>query len=320
MRGGIVMNKYIKYVNLIVFVIIVAIAFNTDYNPFAANETQTISPVTKTEDPLYEKIQTKSSTYSEAPQNAVIDQVWKKMPGRNGLKVNIEKSYERMKKEDKFSESLLVYDQVPPEIKLNELPASPIFRGHPDKKMVTLLINVSWGTEHIPKILETLKENNVKATFFIEGKWAKENAEYVKMIDEQGHIIGNHAYNHPNMARLSYQENLQQINKTNEIIKAIIGKTPAWFAPPSGSYTDEVVKAADHMKMETILWTVDTIDWKNPSVSVMLNRVNDNLHGGATILMHPTPPIAKGLDPLIKNIKAQGYQIGTIESLLNEAR
>lgn len=320
MRGGVVMSKYMKYVNLIVFVIIVAIAFNTDYNPFATNDIQSISTVTKPEDVLYKEIQEKSSTYAEAPQNAVIDRVWKKTPGRNGIKVNIEKSYQRMKKDGVFNQSLLVYDQVTPEVNLNELPASPIFRGHPDKKMVSLLINVSWGTENIPKILETLKENKVKATFFIEGKWAKGNAEYVKMIDEQGHIIGNHAYNHPNMARLSYQENAEQISQTNEILKAITGKKTKWFAPPSGSYTDEVVKAAHDMNMETILWTVDTIDWKNPSVSVMLNRVNGKLHGGATILMHPTPPIAKGLDALIKDIKAKDYQIGTIESLLNEER
>src|SRR5699024_9553085 len=151
------------------------------------------------------------------------------------------------------------------------------------------LINVSWGTEHIPDILNTLKEHNSKATFFIEGKWAKENADLVKMIDEQGHTIGNHAYNHPDMARLSSQQITEQITKTNTIIEAI-------------------------------LWTVDTIDWKNPSVSVMMNRVMTKIHPGATILMHPTASVVEGLSPMIEDIEKKGYKIGTIDQLLNEER
>lgn len=314
------MRKYMKFVNFFVFIIIVIIALNTEYNPFVMNELETLSQVAKTEDVLYKEIEQQSSKYAKAPQNAMIDRVWKKTPGRNGLEVNIKKSYEKMKEVGSFNKSLLVFNQIPPEVKLKDLPASPIYRGNPEKNMVAFLINVSWGTEHIPEILNILKENKVKATFFIEGKWAKENADYVKMIDEQAHVIGNHAFDHPDMARLSNQANLEQISQTNEIIKAITGKTPKWFAPPSGSYTDEVVQVAHNMNMETILWTVDTIDWKNPSVSVMLNRVNSKVHQGATILMHPTPSIVEGLEPLIKNLKEKGLQIGTVETLLNAER
>src|SRR5699024_8983294 len=126
------------------------------------------------------------------------------------------------------------------------------------------------------------------------------------MIDEQNHIIGNHAYNHPDMARMDRDEIYEQINRTNEILQAITGKSPQWFAPPSGSFNDEVVQVADDLGMETILWTVDTIDWKKPSVSVMLNRVLTKLHSGATILMHPTDPVSKGLAELIREIKKKG--------------
>ncbi|MBY7143621.1 polysaccharide deacetylase family protein [Virgibacillus sp. NKC19-3] len=313
------MHHYKRAVNFCVFILIVALAFNPNDNPFFISEVNTFE-VMKTNDTLYQEIQAKSSDYSLPPQNAYIDTVWKKTPGRNGLKVNIDASYEKMKKEGVFHESLLVYEQIPPEIRLNDLDVSPIYRGHPEKDMVAFLINVSWGTEHIPDILNILKEHNVKATFFLEGQWAQENAEFVEMIDEQGHTIGNHAYNHPNMSRLSQQENTRQINQTNEIIKAITGDAPKWFAPPSGDYTDQVVQVADDLHMETILWTVDTIDWKNPSVSVMINRVNEKLHPGATVLMHPTESIAEGLDPLIKDIKENGYRIGTLDKLLNEER
>ncbi|MFC4557170.1 polysaccharide deacetylase family protein [Virgibacillus kekensis] len=318
------MYRYRSLVNIFLFMLIVMAAFGDNYNPFKINDvrmfSQTVNDAVKTADPLYEEIKEKSREYYEPPQNAVIDEVWKKMPGLNGVKVNVDKSYKQMKKQGKFNESLLVFDQITPEVSLNDLPAAPIYRGHPDKRMVTLLINVSWGSEYIPPILKTLKDHKIKAAFFIEGKWAKENPDYVEMIHEQGHIIGNHAYNHPDMARLSQQQAAEQIQQTNDVIAAIIDKKPEWFAPPSGSFNGGTVKAAHQMNMQTVLWTVDTIDWKNPTVSVMMNRVMNNIHPGATILMHPTASIAQGLGPLIKEIKENNYRIGTISTLLSEER
>lgn len=279
-----------------------------------------IFPAFQSQDSLMDELLSRSTDYEEEPQDAYIDRIWKKTPGRNGLRVLINDSYKKMKQKGVFEASLLDFKEVQPNVHLTDLPPAPIYRGHPEKQMVALLINVSWGGEHVPPILETLKKHDVKATFFIEGKWAKENKEYVQMIDEQGHLIGNHAYNHPDMITLNETEMTEQISNTNEIIEAIIKKRPQWFAPPSGSYNDHVVKVAHEQKMETILWTVDTIDWKNPSVSVMINRVMENIHPGATILMHPTDPIAQGLSTLIEEIKDKDYKIDTIEQLLDESR
>lgn len=315
--------KYRHFIQIALFVLIVFFAFKIEHNPFINNDIQSvakISDVSKSGDMLYNEIKQKSTTLEEKPQDAYIDRVWKKTPGRNGLKVDIQKSYEKMKKDGSYDESQIVYEQVSPNISLKDLSPAPIYRGHPEKDMVAFLINVSWGTEHIPDILNTLKEHNVKATFFIEGKWAKENASFVKMIDEQGHLIGNHAYNHPDMKNLSREDIYEQINQTNNIIKAIIEKTPTLFAPPSGSFKDEVVEIAHDLNMETILWTVDTIDWKNPTVSVMMNRVMNNIHPGAMILMHPTLPVVKGLESMITEIKDLGYRLSTVDSLLSEDR
>ncbi|HZW67244.1 MAG TPA: polysaccharide deacetylase family protein [Pseudogracilibacillus sp.] len=279
-----------------------------------------VFPAFSKEDQLMEIIREKASIYEEKPENAYIDRVFKKTPGRNGKRVLISESYKKMKGEGNFDETLLVYEEVPPKVTLMDLPPAPIYRGHPDKKMVSLLINVSWGTEYIPSILKTLKEKHIKATFFIEGKWAKENKEYVRMIHEQGHLIGSHAYDHPDMARLNDAEINDQIKDTNEIIEAIVQFRPSWFAPPSGSFNNRTVELAHKAKMQTILWTVDTIDWKNPSVSVMINRVMKNIHPGAMILMHPTEPVAQGLEQLVTAIKREGYDIDTVAQLLDEAR
>lgn len=321
------MKRFKILIHLLLFVGLVLITTITpNYNPFVMSDlsqsqiNDNFVEVSKEENQLLLDVKEKAEQYNEDPEDAYIDKVWKKTPGRNGIVVNVEESYKKIKKADSFDENKLVYETVSPKISLEDLPPSPIFRGHPEKDMVSFLINVSWGTEYIPDILNALKENKVKATFFIEGKWAKENSNLVKMIDEQGHVIGNHAYNHPDMASISKDEMYDQINQTNDILKAIIDKNPTWFAPPSGSFNQEVVKVAHQLDMETILWTVDTIDWQNPSVSVMMDRVMTKLHPGATILMHPTAPVAKGMPDLIKAIKDEGYRLGTIESLLSEER
>ena len=319
-KGGLCMFRYQSLVNLIVFIIMVSMVFNAGYYPIQTVEPAIYQEAIKQEDPLFSEIEQKSTDFSEEPQDAYIDNVWKKTPGLNGLKVDLNKSYEKMKEKGTFDPSLIVYKQIPPDVTLEDLPPAPIYRGNPDKDVVAFLINVSWGSEHIPVILNILKEQQVKATFFIDGKWAQENPDYVKMIDEQGHIIGNHAYNHPDMARLSNQQAMEQISQTNDIIKAITGEAPKWFAPPSGSFNDHVVQSAHNLDMQTILWTVDTIDWRNPSVGVMVDRVKNKIHPGATVLMHPTPSIAGGLDTIIEEIKNSGYQIGTIEKLISEER
>ncbi|HEY4601603.1 MAG TPA: polysaccharide deacetylase family protein [Cerasibacillus sp.] len=312
------MIRWQQFAQLFLFILLVILTWKVPNHPFIKDGA--FITVSKQNDSLYKEIEQKAKQYDEKPEDAYIDDVWKKTPGRNGVKVNINKSYKKMMKKGMFDESYLVFDEIPPQQSLKDLAASPIYRGHPKKEMVAFLINVSWGTEHVPKILHTLKNNHVKATFFIEGKWAKEHVDYVRMIAEQGHTIGNHAYNHPDMARMSKQEIESQIVQTNEILHSITEKEPKWFAPPSGSYSNLVVATAHQLKMETILWTVDTIDWKKPSVSVMLNRVMNHIHPGATILMHPTPVIENGLEQLIELIKAEGYRIGTIDELLSEKR
>ena len=308
-------SAYPKVVLFFIILIVLFIIFKYDILFSNSN----ISNVVKKQS-LMEKIEEVADDYKEKAEDAYIDNVWKKTPGRNGKKVNIKKSYENMEEIGRFDEELLVFDYIEPEVSLEDLPASPIYRGHPDKEMVAFIINVSWGTEYLPSILKTLNEHHVKATFFIEGQWAKENNNTVNMIAEQGHLIGNHAFNHPDMANMTSKQIKEQITKTNDILEAIIGDRPKWFAPPSGSFNDKVVQIAHEEGMETILWTVDTIDWQNPSVSVMMNRVKDKIHPGATILMHPTSSVAQGLDRLITEIKQRDYRIHTIEELLDETR
>ncbi|MEL3971281.1 polysaccharide deacetylase family protein [Rossellomorea oryzaecorticis] len=266
------------------------------------------------------KVKEAAKNNSFPAQNAMIDPVWKATPGYNGIKIDIDKSLQNMKKNRVFSEDKLVYKQIPPEKHLSDLPPSPIYRGNPDKPMVSFIINVAWGNEHIPDMLATLKKHHVYATFFLEGRWVKNNPELAKMIVDAGHEIGNHSYSHPNMETLETSKVIDELNKTNEIIEVTTGEKVKWFAPPSGSYRDEVVKIAHNLDMSTIMWSVDTIDWQKPQPDVLINRVMSKLHKGAIILMHPTASTANSLNSLIVQIKDKELRLGTISSLFKEER
>ncbi|MDX8288409.1 polysaccharide deacetylase family protein [Metabacillus indicus] len=293
-------------------------------NPFTSAYVTTMKQenvaAVKQQDELYETIAAKMKDYEKPAQDAVIHTVWKATPGYNGLSVDAEASYRKMKKNGVFDEKLLVFKQVSPRVHLNDLPPAPIYRGHPEKPMVAFLINVAWGNEYLPDMLRVLKKHGVKASFFLEGRWAEQNPDLVAQLSDGGHDIGNHSYSHPDMARLTSDETKRQITRTNEIIKGQTGKQPVWFAPPSGSFRQETIAAAAEYNMKTVLWTVDTIDWQKPAPNVLVERVMKKVHNGAMILMHPTESSSKSLETLITSIKQKGYSFGNVTMLMDEKR
>lgn len=272
------------------------------------------------DDSLYQKIESEKSEYVWEAEDAKIDSVWKKTPGIVGRKVDVDASYKNMVKEGSYDPQRLVFKLIKPKVSLEDLPASPIYRGHPEKEMVSFLINVSWGEEYIPEMVEILSEHQVKATFFIDGVFADKFTHLVQMIEEEGHTLGSHGYNHKDMRAMSKQDAKVNLEQADDLLFALTKEKIKYFAPPSGSYNSEVVEAADEMGMETVLWTVDTIDWKKPTKAVLISRVLDKVHNGATILMHPTQVTVDSLPDLIKQIKGKGYKIGALPKLLSEER
>ncbi|QCJ45364.1 hypothetical protein FAY30_24220 [Bacillus sp. S3] len=271
-------------------------------------------------DSLYQKIQAYNEEHEIKPIDAKVDRVWKAIPGYNGLRVNSKASYKKMKAEGTFDTNKIVYKEIPPKIHLEDLGSEPIYRGNPQKPMVTLLINVAWGNEYIPSILKTLNDYQVKATFFFDGSWVKKNPDLAKMISKEGHEIGNHAYSHPDLKQRSRMETLEEIQKTNDVIEETVGMKPVWFTPPSGSFNQITVNVAHELNMKTIMWTVDTVDWRKPATLEMVRRVVSKVENGSMVLMHPTKPTAEGIGAMITDIKAKGYKLGTVSELMSERR
>jgi probable sporulation protein (polysaccharide deacetylase family) len=313
--------RYFRPFSLAVILLFVITIFNNPWiDQYVHHLQKTSVEAAKPKDKLYLEIEEKAKKYEIPAQDAKIDKVWKAIPGYNGLKVDVNASYKNMKDIGKFSEDRLVYKQVPPKVHLADLPPEAIYRGHPEKPMVAFLINVAWGNEHIPKMLETLKKHNVKATFFLEGRWVKNNPDMAKMIVDAGHEVGNHSYSHPDLKTMSKEAIREQLVKTNDVIEATTGVRCKWFAPPSGSYRDDVVKIAHELQMGTIMWSVDTIDWQKPSPSVIVERVMSKIHPGAMVLMHPTLSTSQALESLIVSVKRKEYEIANVSTLLDEER
>lgn len=310
----------------LLFVSLVVLTFGSLTNPYTAmllwqdGKTAMTTSTQAENETLHKKIQSYASGHKIKPIDATIDKVWKAIPGYNGLAVDIDASYQKMKADHVFDVDNLVYKEIRPQVHLKDLPPSPIYKGNPEKPMIALLINVAWGNEFIPQILKTLNKYQVKATFFLDGSWVKKNADLAMMISEEDHEIGNHAYSHPDLNHLSRNETIKELKKTNNVIEATLDIKPKWFAPPSGSFKQETVNVADQLGMKTILWTVDTVDWKKPPASEMVRRVVTKVGSGSMILMHPTKPTAEGLEKMIVDIKEKGYRLGTVSELMSEDR
>lgn len=210
-----------------------------------------------------------------------------------------------------------------PIIILNGMKAQDVFKeeifyqGIKDEKVVAFACNVDWGNEYIEEMLDIFKKYDIKITYFPTGKWAEKNPDILKLIDAQGHEIGNHGYNHIDYNKLSFKENYEEIEKSDLIIKDIINKDLRYFAPPSGAFNDNTLEAAKQLNYKVIMWSVDTIDWRQDSVKeVIVNRVIDKIHNSAIVLMHPTKETNKALPEIIEHLLDNGYKIGGISDVL----
>jgi probable sporulation protein (polysaccharide deacetylase family) len=202
-------------------------------------------------------------------------------------------------------------------MKVQPVFGQPIYQGSDKSKGVAITCNVDWGSEYLPGMLEVFKVAQINAAFFVTGKWAEENAQLTRLIADYGHTIGNHGYSHRDHSKLDYRQNESEIAKAQQVLQEITGITPKYFAPPSGAYNKDTVRAAEDLGCKVILWSIDTIDWKRDGVDRIVSRVDKKLHGGGIILMHPTDQTLEALPDIINNITERGFEILSLEDIVN---
>jgi peptidoglycan/xylan/chitin deacetylase (PgdA/CDA1 family) len=174
------------------------------------------------------------------------------------------------------------------------------------------------SAEYTPRLLDLLKARHLKATFFLIGQNVQAHPELVRRIVAEGHEVGNHTWDHPQLSKLSDERATDEIEKTQDAIHTACGVTPVLLRPPYGALNKpEHVWIPQRLKLNVIYWSVDTLDWKHPGAATITQRVLAGARPGAIILQHDIhgqtiDAMAAALDGLI----AKGYHLVTVSQLI----
>lgn len=173
------------------------------------------------------------------------------------------------------------------------------------------------GADDIPSIIETLESNNVTATFFTVGDWVKKFPDAIKALNDAGMEIGNHSYSHAHVNKLSYEQNIDDMKKCNDLISSLTNKNIRFYRGPYGEYNNTVITAAKDLNMFVVQWDIDTLDYEGKTPNEMCQRVTKKLRNGSIILMHnDTKHTAEGLQQIIDTIQNAGYEIVPLDKLI----
>jgi len=195
----------------------------------------------------------------------------------------------------------------------------PIYYVKTDEKKVAISFDAAWGADKTSDIIKICQDYDIKATFFLVGFWVNEYPEKVKEIFDAGFDIGTHSNTHPQMSKLTSTQITEELTTSCNLITNITGQKVRFFRPPYGDYNDLLLTTAQNLGLQTIQWSVDTLDWKGLSASQILTRVNSGVTNGAIILCHNNSDhILEALPIIISSLKGQGYSFVKMSELVYE--
>jgi len=199
------------------------------------------------------------------------------------------------------------------------------FSGPYNKGAVALTFDDGPDPVFTPAILDKLKKHGVKATFFLLGTNIEKFPELVKRIAAEGHVIGIHTYDHPNLTQVTKEEYTYQIGKSDGLIQSLVGYKPKFFRPPYGEIKEDQIKWATEQGMIVIQWSIDTLDWQGLSPEQITNTVIANVLPGSIILQHNAPGVdlqgtVDALDQLIPQLQNKGVNFVTLPEMFGTTK
>ena len=189
---------------------------------------------------------------------------------------------------------------------------SPIYFGNRKGEYVALMFNCYESAENVEKIAEILEKDGYKATFFVGGCFVDDKPELLRRLIEGGHEIGNHGYFHKKHSSLNKSGNLSEIKRTHDLVRALCGVEMNLFAPPSGDFNKTTLQVAGELGYKTVMWTKDTIDWRDKDKSLVFKRATEKISAGDFVLMHPKDHTVEALPEILAYYKAHGFKCGTV--------
>lgn len=219
-------------------------------------------------------------------------------------------------------------DGVPPDAgaELNALleKHGAIYKGNPDEKIIYLTFDNGYEAGHTEPILDTLKKEKIPATFFLTGHYLTSATPLVKRMLEDGHMIGNHSYDHPNMANLSEAEIADEWQRFDDKLKELTGEERTIYArPPKGIFNEKLLEIGNKYGYRHMFWSVAFVDWHEnqpKGKQYAYNELMNQLHPGAIILMHTvSSDNAEALPDFIRDARKQGYRFESLNHVVQQA-
>lgn len=191
-----------------------------------------------------------------------------------------------------------------------------LLSGSPDYKEIALTFDDGPKPGGTEALLDELERLDVKATFFLVGKQAKEFPHLVKLIKEKGHQIANHSYNHPNLTEIPLDEAERELVETDKLLSGMIGERVIYWRPPGGNYTTQVLDRARKHGYVCVFWTINTADYTNPGKEKIENLVIEKATPGGIVLMHTgVADTVAALERIVTVLRGTGYKFVTISEM-----
>lgn len=193
--------------------------------------------------------------------------------------------------------------------------------GDTNEKCVYLTFDVGYEAGFMENILDVLNKHNIKAAFFVVGNYLKTDASLVQRMVDEGHIVGNHTYSHPNMSKMqTYDDFLAQMQPNEKMFKEITGKDiDKFYRPPQGVYSLKNLQDAKDYGYTTVFWSVAHVDWQTesqPDHASSINLLMSRVHNGAIILLHAISKTnSEILDEFLTRLEDEGYTFKTLYEL-----
>ena len=187
-------------------------------------------------------------------------------------------------------------------------------------KVLYLTFDAGYENGFTAEILDILKSREVPAAFFLVGDYLERNPDLVRRMVAEGHIVGNHTMDHPDMSKADVATFTAQITQMEELYQEVTGQTlPKFYRPPQGLYSEENLKMAQKLGYKTVFWSLAYADWNDevaPSDAKAMQILKDNTHPGAIVLLHPTSAInVRILGEMIRYWKGEGYTFHTLDEI-----
>ncbi|WP_082235049.1 delta-lactam-biosynthetic de-N-acetylase [Halobacillus massiliensis] len=188
-------------------------------------------------------------------------------------------------------------------------------------KMVYFTFDNGYEQGYTGKVLDVLKEQQVPATFFVTGHYINSAPELVKRMNEEGHLIGNHSWSHPDFTKISKAEMKKELDQVNESVQKLTDQEAMTFVrPPRGTFNSQSLKWAQEFGYTHAFWSIAFKDWETDNQKgweYAYNNVLEQIHPGAVILMHTvSEDNAEALEQMIVELRKRGYQFGSLNDLM----